>query len=97
MTRKLAVAPEEWLWQHTQSRTSCPARCDGGTVYTQTERTSWEYPGAWEGRPCERCGGHGYLPRVWRRGTEAATFAGETNVETIAGSSYRSAYSFRVF
>lgn len=24
-------------------------------------------------------------------------FAGETNVETMAGSSYRSAYSFRVF
>ena len=28
---------------------------------------------------------------------ESATFAGETNVETMAGSSYRSAYSFRVF
>ena len=25
------------------------------------------------------------------------TFAGETNVETVAGSPYRSAYSFRVF
>ena len=97
MIRRLAADPAEWLWQHTQSRTSCPARCDGGKVYRQTERASWEYPGAWEGRPCERCGGQGYLPRVWRRGTEAATFAGETNVETMAGSSYRSAYSFRVF
>ena len=67
MTRKLASDPTVWLWQHTQSRTSCPARCDGGKVYAQTERTSWEYPGAWEGRPCERCGGQGYLPRVWRR------------------------------
>ena len=28
---------------------------------------------------------------------ESATFAGETNVETMAGSSYRPAYSFRVF
>ncbi len=67
MTRKLAADPTGWLWQHTQSRTSCPARCDGGKVYYQTERTSWEYPGAWEGRPCERCRGLGYLPRVWRR------------------------------
>ena len=65
MTRKLANDPEEWLWMHTQSRTSCPARCDGGKVYYQTERSSWEYPGAWEGRPCERCCGLGYLPRVW--------------------------------
>ena len=67
LTRKLASDPAEWLWQHRQDRTACPARCDGGTVYTQTERASWEYPGAWEGRPCERCGGLGYLPRVWRR------------------------------
>ena len=65
MTRKLATDPTVWLWQHTQSWTSCPAQCDGGTVYYQTERTSWEYPGAWEGRPCERCCGLGYLPRVW--------------------------------
>lgn len=64
LTRLLATAPAEWLWMHTQSRTPCPARCDEGTVYAQTERTSWEYPGAWEGRPCERCCGLGYLPRV---------------------------------
>ena len=28
---------------------------------------------------------------------QAPTFAGETNVEIMAGSPYRSAYSFRVF
>ncbi len=67
LTRKLASDPAEWLWMHTQSRTPCPARCDEGTVYYQTERASWEYPGAWEGHPCERCGGLGYLLRVWRR------------------------------
>ena len=67
MTRRLAANPAEWLWVHAQNRTACPARCDGGTVYHQTERASWTYPGAWEGRPCERCGGRGYLPRVWRR------------------------------
>ena len=67
MTRRLAANPAEWLWQHSQNRTTCPAQCDGGTVYHQTERASWTYPGAWEGRPCERCGGRGYLPRVWRR------------------------------
>ena len=67
MTRRLAANPAEWLWQHSQNRTTCPARCDEGQVHTQTERTSWYYPGAWESRPCERCGGRGYLPRVWRR------------------------------
>lgn len=65
--RRLASDPSNFLFDLAQNRTACPARCDGGTVYTQTERTSWEYPGAWEGRPCERCGGLGYLPRVWRR------------------------------
>ena len=67
MTRKLASSPAEWVWMHSQNRTACPAQCDGGTVYHQTERASWTYPGAWEGRPCERCDGLGYLPRVWRR------------------------------
>lgn len=65
--RRLASDPSNFLFDLAQNLTACPARCDGGTVYTQTERTSWEYPGAWEGRPCERCGGLGYLPRVWRR------------------------------
>ena len=67
MTRRLAADPAEWLWQHSQNRTTCPARCDEGQVHTQTERTSWYYPGAWESRPCERCYGRGYLPRVRRR------------------------------
>jgi hypothetical protein len=66
ITRSLATDPAEWLWQHSQNRTACPAQCDGGTVYHQTERASWTYPGAWEGRPCERCGGRGYLPRSYR-------------------------------
>jgi len=67
MTRRLAANPAEWLWQHSQNRTACPARCDEGQVHTQPERTSWYYPGAWESRPCERCYGRGYLPRVRRR------------------------------
>ena len=67
-TRRLASNPSEWLSDLVGNRQTCPEpRCDGGAVAVVIERASRWYPGWSEDRPCERCGGLGYLPRVWRR------------------------------
>ena len=64
ITRRLAARPAQFLADMVDNRRRCPARgCERGMVSIVIERASRWYPGAAEDRPCEYCGGLGYLPR----------------------------------
>jgi len=64
----LQLALPHWLELAMDNRHTCTnPRCENGKVSIQTERSSWEYPGAWEEVDCEICNGLGYFPAKKRR------------------------------
>ena len=63
-----------WLESAMSNRYTCTnPRCENGKINIQTERSSWEYPGAWEEVDCEICNGLGYFPAKKRKARRRCT------------------------